>query len=175
MKDQIVYISQIPEDGLTLNVSIEPDALTGDDVGVVISEPVRFKGMVRPVSGRYILSGRLNTTIRLTCDRCLVEYDKNIEQDIMVHFSVRKSVDEPLEAVVSEEEGDLDDIIDDRIDIAAVLREQIVLQIPMKALCSETCKGLCSRCGANLNEKDCGCDRTSIDPRLIKLKDLLEK
>ncbi|MBN1297720.1 DUF177 domain-containing protein, partial [bacterium] len=66
-------------------------------------------------------------------------------------------------------------IIDDRIDICRVIAEQIVLQIPMKTLCSDDCKGLCSRCGADLNAGTCGCDRDSVDPRLAKLKDLLEK
>jgi len=172
---QTIYINQIPEEGLTLNVRFDPEVFSGDDTGIVPVTPVTFKGMIRPVAGRYLLSGRLSTVIRLTCDRCLAHYTSDITQDVLVHFVVRKTHEQLLEVIESKDADDLDDIIDDRIDLVGVLREQIVLQIPMKALCSESCRGLCSRCGANLNEAECGCNRTSIDPRLIKLKDLLEK
>ncbi len=56
------------------------------------------------------------------------------------------------------------------IDLTRALREQILLSIPPSPLCSEDCKGLCPTCGKDLNEGECGCDRTVMDPRWAALK-----
>ncbi|MCK4236882.1 MAG: DUF177 domain-containing protein, partial [Candidatus Krumholzibacteria bacterium] len=60
-------------------------------------------------------------------------------------------------------------------DIFPRVREAVILELPMKFLCSENCKGLCSRCGANLNEGDCGCNLRSGDSRWDVLKKLLSE
>jgi uncharacterized protein len=60
----------------------------------------------------------------------------------------------------------------DSIDLTEILREQIVLALPMYPRCKEDCRGLCSVCGANLNLGECGCDRSEIDPRWAALKTL---
>jgi uncharacterized protein len=62
------------------------------------------------------------------------------------------------------------------IDLKPAIREQILLQIPGSPLCTDACKGLCPKCGKDLNEGECGCDRTVMDPRWAALKGLqLEK
>ena len=58
------------------------------------------------------------------------------------------------------------------LDLGPVVREQILLALPMDALCTEDCKGLCQVCGGNLNEKECSCDRHVPDPRWAKLKNI---
>ena len=60
-------------------------------------------------------------------------------------------------------------------DLDEIIREELILNMDMTVLCSEDCKGLCPRCGKNLNEGDCGCDRTEVDPRLAKLTQLLKE
>ncbi|MDD2499121.1 MAG: DUF177 domain-containing protein, partial [Desulfitobacteriaceae bacterium] len=61
----------------------------------------------------------------------------------------------------------------DKIDILPQVLQTILLELPMKVLCREDCKGLCPVCGTNLNIKECRCERESIDPRLAALKNLL--
>ena len=53
-----------------------------------------------------------------------------------------------------------------------ILREQVLLALPMDALCAERCKGLCAQCGQDLNEKPCGCEQRRVDPRLEPLKNI---
>ena len=62
----------------------------------------------------------------------------------------------------------------DMIDIAALIRDTILTAQPLQNLCRTDCRGLCSRCGANLNDGDCGCDRRSVDPRLAALQAMLK-
>ena len=60
----------------------------------------------------------------------------------------------------------------DKIDLSELVREQIILNLPEKIFCSEDCKGLCAKCGANRNLIDCNCDKKELDPRWAALKNL---
>ena len=73
---------------------------------------------------------------------------------------------------------EMDDIIyveSDEVDLDDLLVPELILDMDIAVLCSEDCKGLCPKCGKNLNEGDCGCDRRVIDPRLAKLQELLKQ
>ena len=61
------------------------------------------------------------------------------------------------------------------LDVDALIADEIVLQWPMKVLCKEDCKGLCTVCGKNLNTGECGCDRTVLDPRMAAFLDIFEQ
>ncbi|MCK5427573.1 MAG: DUF177 domain-containing protein, partial [Thermodesulfovibrionia bacterium] len=63
---------------------------------------------------------------------------------------------------------------DDEIDMKGLLREQILLAVPMKPLCKTECSGICPQCGKNLNTASCKCITKKIDPRLAKLETLKE-
>lgn len=169
-----ILLTQIPETGLILNITLEGKNLdTGDLPGLKLDETVSFKGMIHAVSSRYVLSGRVKTAVTLSCDRCLSPFKGNVEADITVNYITRKL--DPTEDVIDAETDDgLEEVIGTSINLKKALMEQIILQIPMKTICSDDCKGLCSQCGIDLNKESCDCDRTSIDPRLLKLKDLLK-
>ena len=72
-----------------------------------------------------------------------------------------------------EDEEEKDYIDGYNLDVDKLVFGEILLLIPGKTLCKEDCKGLCLRCGANLNEGECGCDRESLDPRMSVFKDIL--
>jgi uncharacterized protein len=67
---------------------------------------------------------------------------------------------------------DVDAITSDELDLKEVVREQILLNLPEQEFCGEDCKGLCQKCGTNLNLIDCKCEETEIDPRWAALKNL---
>ena len=62
---------------------------------------------------------------------------------------------------------------DDGIDLAPLVRDTVLAALPIRNLCRPDCKGLCPKCGADLNQGDCGCDREAVDLRLEVLKNLL--
>ncbi|MCD4654182.1 DUF177 domain-containing protein [bacterium] len=176
MNYQKILLSQIPEEGLVINLTLDSSELSSMiETDTRKSINVKFKGMIQHLSGQYLLSGRVKTFLHLSCDRCLEQFEFPVNHDFILYFVVRK--DHVPSADISENDHDdeIIDLIDNWINIEKILLEQIVLQIPMKALCSDSCRGLCSQCGQNLNVGECGCDRRGIDPRLLKLKDLLEK
>jgi DUF177 domain-containing protein len=141
------------------------------------------------LSGRATKMGRkvlvqAKTTVPLTgpCRRCL----KTVALDEPVEL-IRTWVPEPaVEAAPKRHAGseasfdpalaDEETYAGKEIDLKPAMREQILLQIPAPPLCAEDCKGLCPRCGKDLNEGECGCDRAVMDPRWTALKAIqLEK
>ena len=136
-------------------------------VSYPVSEPVVAEGTVRNTAGVLMMTGSIRTTIHGICDRCAAEFDRDIDFPIDVvlvtEFANEENEDEwvfPLEG----DSADLDDIV----------RAVFVLNLDSKLLCKEDCKGLCYRCGTNLNEGPCNCQK-ELDPRFAALKQLLEK
>ena len=136
-------------------------------VSYPVSEPVVAEGLVRNSAGVLMMTGSIRTTIHGICDRCAAEFDRDIDFPIDVvlvtEFANEENEDEwvfPLEG----DSADLDDIV----------RTVFVLNLDSKLLCKEDCKGLCYRCGTNLNEGPCNCQK-ELDPRFAALKQLLEK
>ena len=131
-----------------------------------VTEPVVAEGVVRNTAGVLVMTGRISTTIHGICDRCADEFSREVEFPLDVVLVQERSNEEnedewvfPLEA----DAADLDDIV----------RTVFVLNLDSKLLCKEDCKGLCCRCGKNLNHGPCGCQK-ELDPRFAALKQLLE-
>lgn len=119
------------------------------------------------------VAGLLTAAVTQTCSRCLIEYDAVVKADFTIIF--RKG--SPHEAADEDEIelGEMDLISSvysgDEIDLTHELEEQLAMEIPLKPLCSESCKGLCPSCGADLNQAACSCDTTPINLKFSALKD----
>ena len=124
---------------------------------------------VNKIADRYDIESVMTTQAHFICDRCLEEFDQKLVANFRLYV-VRK-----LEEGVHEEDDEYRvlDHHEQEIDIDQNVMESLLLEVPMKRLCSEDCKGLCPRCGANLNYETCNCHIETIDPRFEKLRDLL--
>ncbi len=135
-----ININEIPEVGLVLEEVYEHNSLDIDREDIKASEPLYVRAEVTEEKGEVSAKIKVRTKLTLICARCLVEFEYSFLKDY--HFSYKSS------------NGPILDITND-------LREEIILGYPLKPLCREDCKGLCSICGGNLNESECGCDRSS--------------
>ena len=115
-------------------------------------------------------SGQVLSAVRLTCSRCLAEYELPLASEFTIFYT--ESTGDELE-----EEVELSDVElisasyqGEEIDLDFEIAEQVMLEIPFKPLCSESCLGLCSRCGADLNAGECGCDRGGINMKMVALQ-----
>ena len=131
------------------------------------TEPVIAEGMVRNTAGVLMMTGSVKTTIHGTCDRCASDFDREIHFPIDVVLVEELSNEENEDEWVFPLEGDSADLDD-------IVRTVFVLNLDSKLLCKEDCKGLCCRCGKNLNDGPCNCQK-ELDPRFAALKQLLEK
>ncbi len=132
-----------------------------------VCEPVIAQGTVRNTAGVLVMTGTVSTTIHGTCDRCAADLQRDVELPLDVvlvtELANEENEDEWVFPLVGES-ADLEDIV----------RTVFVLNMGSKLLCREDCKGLCCRCGKDLNQGPCGCQKEP-DPRFAALKQLLEK
>ena len=135
-------------------------------VSYPVTEPVRAEGQVRNTAGVLVMSGSIETTIHGTCDRCASDFDREVHFPIDVVLVTELSNEENEDEWVFPLEGDSADLDD-------IVRTVFVLNLDSKLLCKEDCKGLCCRCGKNLNDGPCNCQK-ELDPRFAALKQLLE-
>ena len=131
-----------------------------------VTEPVTAEGQVRNTAGVLVMTGSIQTTIHGTCDRCAAEFDREIEFPLDVVLVTELANEENEDEWVFPLEGDSADLDD-------IVRTVFVLNLDSKLLCKEDCKGLCHRCGKNLNDGPCNCQK-ELDPRFAALKQLLE-
>ena len=128
--------------------------------------PVTAEGTVTNVGRSFRIEGVITCEKEFVCDRCLGHFTEKQEHRFSEDF--RREGDD-------EEQDSVNYFSGDAIDIAELVRDTILAAQPLNNICRPDCRGLCPKCGANLNEKDCGCDRFVADPRLAALQQLLNK
>ena len=130
-----------------------------------VGRPVAVRGEVRNTAGILELTLNARTTLDAVCDRC----GKAFKQDKDVPFACMLA-----EELQNEDNDEIELLEDGMVDVGELARTAFILDMDTKTLCSEDCKGLCPRCGADLNLGPCSCKKET-DPRLAVLAKLLEK
>jgi uncharacterized protein len=116
--------------------------------------------------------GTLRASVLGSCARCLEEYPFGLERRFRFVLVPRAAAEtqptrlKPDDLALSTYEGD-------EIDLTPLVHEQTILALPTRPLCDDGCRGLCPRCGANLNAGPCGCPAPASDPRLAVLRTLV--
>lgn len=128
--------------------------------------PVSVDISVRNRAGLVVFEAEARFTYSADCDRCAAFTEKDYAfrfSHILVTGLSDESSDDYIQAP------------DYKLDTVSLLRDDILLELPSKFLCKESCKGLCPKCGKNLNEGECSCPKKEPDPRLAVLKQLLSE
>ncbi len=152
-----LYFQVKPEE-LGFDLDPETQTLFPNDIGVEVE--------VQKYSEEYFIQAKLTTQAHYVCDRCLDEFDRELLADFRLVYSKH--------ARAREADDDYRFFGEDtaEIDLSRDVRENLLLVIPMKHLCSEDCQGLCPHCGINLNHGTCNCESETIDPRWEVLRRL---
>jgi len=146
-----------------LSAELPPFELQGECLS--FPGPVRASLVVSNTGSAIVVEGEVSGRIRLNCSRCLEPYDYFFE----VPFK------ETYAQAAQDGGGEVVPFSGDIIDITPEVLNDIILSLPMKAVCCEDCLGLCPKCGCNLNKGRCDCSNEEIDPRFSVLKELLMK
>jgi uncharacterized protein len=125
----------IPRDGLTLHEDVVLDQIGLDQFGLHFKPPAAIDASVMREGVAVQVKARFQGTARLACFRCLKEFDENFDRSYTFMFNADQH----------------------EIDITEAVRQEVTLDFPAQQLCSKTCKGLCPRCGKDLNEGTCSC------------------
>lgn len=168
-----------------VQIAIEPLEMAGAEVQ--FDRPFTGEAEIWNAGDRLLVRAKVFGEAAMQCSRCLAPVSVPLD----VSFEEEFIQGQPGQASVAGNDDDDDDDLDsdvvegrtvtyfsgDEIDLSDSLRENVLLELPMKPLCSEDCEGLCPGCGANLNTDECQCkeETPTVDPRLAALKDLLRK
>jgi DUF177 domain-containing protein len=173
-KKQIVGGIQIRISGLSNGVheyhfSVEPHGLLLEKNFI---NKVEIDAHLEKTSRQLILRASIHTAALFQCDRCLKEFNKPLSAEysmVYIYHQDETGAYHPEEVSVISSDTVTIDLTED-------VRQLIVLSVPLKLLCSDMCKGLCPRCGCDLNARSCSCTQEEVtDTRWQGLKDLLDK
>jgi uncharacterized protein len=181
-----VNIDEIKEGGLRRSWDVPREALdemvAGDPAGYRARGPAHVEVTLEKIERRVRIDARTKAEVTAACGRCLtpVPVDVPVEFEVTLvpadEYQDDEGPDEgdkgPVAGSFAAEEAEEETYTGKVIDLDPIVREQVALALPGYPVCAEGCKGLCSVCGANLNERDCGCDRHVPDPRWAGLKNL---
>ncbi|MCX5694310.1 MAG: YceD family protein [Candidatus Omnitrophica bacterium] len=135
-----ITINQVPQEGLYLKEAIDPKELDLDTDLIKFRSPVKLAAQVDRITNALTVDLNINGTAFADCSRCLSEFEWVFNKDVKLTY--------PLES---------SDVF---IDLNPQIREEIILDYPIKPLCKINCKGLCLKCGKNKNEGGCNCGST---------------
>ena len=121
------------------------------------------------------LKGDLATRLQMACARCLEPVQHEVVRRFDLLYRPQGSDARAEELSVTDAEAEIGYYKGDGLELDDVLREQVLLALPLKSLCREGCKGLCPQCGKNLNEGECSCTSEAEDSRWAALKDIRKK
>ncbi len=155
MKVDLSDIIRINGASKELDFEEEPSEMEPAE-GCLLDGKLSFIGTLTNTNGILQLNGRLKAVYSSECYRCLGAVKKEMNLKINENF-INSGEDEQSDMYAFEGKN---------LDIGKALNDNIILNLPMKQLCSNDCKGLCITCGANLNETQCNCNNHEIDSRM---------
>jgi uncharacterized protein len=176
-----ICIDDIKDQGLSIEFEEKPEnfPILEDITKTGESDfPAALKFRVRAIRIREIveIEGRFDTKARLTCSRCLKQFETTLGANFAITYTRKQSEMATTAGVdgieIGSEEAGLIAYSGRQIDLREVLQEQVVMSIPMQPICAEACRGLCSRCGADLNAGECDCREEAINIKFAGLKNL---
>jgi uncharacterized protein len=177
-----LFVAQISEEGSSVEQEISKEWLEGVLLGIETTDfrptgDLQASLRAQRTGGDVLVSSDLAIRLGCECALCLTGF----EMEVPVRFSLTykpkpvRPVDMPEDLELTHEDLEECYYEGDSIDLEEVLREQIILALPMYPRCSETCRGLCPVCGVNKNQQSCSCERDEADPRWAKLRTLTRR
>ena len=170
-----ILLRDVPTEGLELTFEADPSHLH------LVEEGMNFQGLIHvqlsisKQQDTVFVTGHADTLLVLECSRCLRKFPYPLDLGIQAEYLSTGSLRGYEEHELNPEELDVIFNSGDTIQFDDLIREQIILAIPMHPLCAPACQGLCPRCGQDLNIGNCLCARIEPDPRFSVLKNHFKK
>lgn len=174
----IIEVDEIGPTGLPFEFFLEPEELETDPMGFTLPVAAKVSGRLEMRDSGVSAKGRIEGEQELQCTRCLAQILLPLKLDFEADLVTEEEFGRAANVELGRDELDSDLLEGGQIDLSALAREQVLLSIPEQIYCRPDCKGLCEKCGAELNLVDCNCDAGPADPRwagLESLRDDIEK
>ncbi len=168
MQVQLSEVMNIPEGMITKKLPIDSNSfeINGNEYPISQKEDVIIR-LTNLGNRKVLVEAKTNLELAVPCDRCLEDVKVPMEIDTAKEINFALTEEQRAE--------DLDEtsyVTGYDLDVDKLIYEEVLIGFPMKVLCSEDCEGICKVCGTNLNQGECGCDRTELDPRMSAIRDI---
>ena len=132
-------------------------------------EPLEVRGSAELIEGQIRVTGELHTRLEMVCARCLEPVHEDITREFDLFYRPLLSMTKEEEERLKLDDTEIAFFDGEGMFLADILAEQVLLALPMKAICRSDCRGLCPQCGVNLNNEECRCESHTGDSRLAPL------
>jgi uncharacterized protein len=143
-----------------------------DDEFAGLPGPCRITGELRKGAAGVDVEGKIEAAVQTECARCLIPISVNLDIPFKVSYVTEEYYTAEKESELHGDDLEVATFDGEKIDLTELGREQILLNLPTQPFCRADCRGLCPKCGANLNLAACSCETEEIDPRWSALKNL---
>jgi len=172
---ETIEVKNLDNNGYHTHHILAASAIDSKDELFELKDDILFECEADGNKYKVQINGEVSATVELACDRCSQRFEKKIGNKFRVTYLPVEYLPVTREEVrIYEKELDVAYYSDGIIELQEILHEQLILLIPVKKLCNENCKGICSWCGCNLNEEQCNCHEVP-DGRWEPLKKLMNK
>jgi len=133
------------------------------------TEPLEVRATAELIEGQIRITGDLHTRVEMVCARCLEPVTEEVAREFDLFYKPIASMTKEEEERLKLDDTEIAFFKGDGLFLTDVLAEQVLLSLPMKAICRSDCRGLCPQCGVNLNNEECRCEAHVGDPRMAPL------
>jgi len=171
MKLELSEIARTPG----MHATQEVDEPCPEDLGLRCASPVKGKIQISNTGSLLVVEGEIRTEVTLKCSRCLTDFTLPVETSIQEEFRLVK-VGDAVRVLPMDEEDTSTGVIDNNIlNVQELIRQSLLLVLPIQPLCRPDCQGLCPTCGENLNMRKCLCPPAEPESPFKALAGLLEE
>jgi uncharacterized protein len=132
--------------------------------------PLKVRAMAELLGSEIRVRGHLGTRLRASCDRCLEPVEFAVEHDFDLFYRPMEDIAREEEIKIPDDESEVGFYSGEGIELADIVREQVILSVPMKIVCRTQCRGLCPSCGIDLNRGKCQCFEPKKESPFASLK-----
>ncbi|TAM83602.1 MAG: DUF177 domain-containing protein [Acidobacteria bacterium] len=166
----LITLQQLEFHPVTVSETYLPGALDFQGTEFRQAGPLKVDAEAE-LAGREIrVRGHVSGAIESACDRCLEQIEIPVELDFDLPYRPMQEIAREEEVEVGEDELKVGFFSGDGVNLADVVKEQVLLSVPMKMVCRPDCRGLCPVCGVNRNARECGCSSQLADSPFASLK-----
>ncbi len=168
----IVDLTILEKSVLDFNFSLLPETIDLEREDAKLISTIEVNGKLTKGIVTLTVKGEIFAVAGMECTRCLQPVEHKLHIPFDAEFITAENYMAAKESELQEQDLDVAVYEGDKIDLTELVREQILLNLPEQVFCTENCRGLCEKCGANRNLIDCNCIEKEIDPRWSSLKNL---
>jgi uncharacterized protein len=169
VQDVFLDVKDLAVRKLRIRKSYAPGSIDYHTSEIKQVAPVEVTATAELLEGQIRIEGQLETKIEMVCARCLEPVVEDVNRSFDLLYAPLPKGAKPKEDRLKDDDTEIGFFEGDGLFLADMLREQVLLALPLKVICQSDCRGLCPNCGANLNHEECRCETHATDPRLAPL------